>query len=196
MTLYYNCMVLSLRNIIHLNCSFLNVHVDSVFFLSLPGFHYDDLQVKAAKVHASALSEGTNCNYRSIWSMYHKFTWFYNLEPFPARVETVKFYNAAQFLCQVPRSELVRFFHLWWYQGEAHTQRPGKILKHHFSLHKLPTTPDMLLKFHSHLDFRISAYLALWAALLVGFFTFLEQLTYAPRPEKLFPPSPPRHVIT
>ena len=45
-------------------------------------------------------------------------------------------------------------------------------LKPHIPLRKFPITPDMLSKLCLHLDFRNSAYLALWAALLVGFFTF------------------------
>ena len=58
-------------------------------FFSLPGFRYEGLQGKAAKVQASALSEGTKRNYRSIWSLYDKFTRFYILELFLATPETL-----------------------------------------------------------------------------------------------------------
>ena len=74
MTPYYNCMIASLRNIVHPICSLLNVHGDAVSFLSSPGFCYEDLQGEVAKVQASALSEGTKRNYHSIWSLYDKFT--------------------------------------------------------------------------------------------------------------------------
>jgi len=44
----------------------------------------------------------------------------------------------------------------------------------------------MLLKFRSHLDFRHSAHLALWAALLVGFFTFFRTANLCPPSKETF----------
>ena len=87
MTPYYHCMTASLRNIVHPNCTLSNVFGDSVSFLSSPGFRYEELQGEAAKGQASALSDGTKHNYRSIWSLYDEFTRFHNLKPFPATPE-------------------------------------------------------------------------------------------------------------
>ena len=56
--------------------------------------------------------------------------------------------------------------------------------KCHIPSRKLPITPDMLLKFRSHLDFRNSAYLALWAAFLVGFFTFFRTANLCPTSQR------------
>ena len=67
------------------------------------------------------------------------------------RSETVQIYHASRFLRQVPQdrlylhfstlqapqSELVRLCRLWWHQGQAHTERPGKI-KTPYSLTQVP----------------------------------------------------------
>ena len=44
----------------------------------------------------------------------------------------------------------------------------------------------MLLKFRSHLDFKNSTHLALWAALLVGFFTFFRTANLSPPCKETF----------
>ena len=72
-----------------MNYSPSNIHKDWNVFLYLPGFRYENLQAEAGKVQTSALSEGTKRNYRSIWSLYVKFTIFYDLKPFPATPETL-----------------------------------------------------------------------------------------------------------
>lgn len=87
MTLYYHCMFLLGRNIVQLNCSLLNAHRDSNYFLSLPEFPYKVLQVEGDKVQAFALSEFTKRNHHSIFSCNTR-----NL---------VKFYHAGQFHHQV-----------------------------------------------------------------------------------------------
>ncbi len=58
--------------------------------------------------------------------------------------------------------------------------------KRHIPVCKLPITPDILLKFCSHLDFRNSAHLALWAALLFGFFTFFRTANLCPTSRDTF----------
>lgn len=40
--------------------------------------------------------------------------------------------------------------------------------------HKAPLSPSILLQFRAHLNLCNSAYLALWSAFLVGFFTFFR----------------------
>ena len=51
---------------------------------------------------------------------------------------------------------------------------------------KLPITPDILLSIHAVLDFSISFNVALWAAMLVAFFTFLRKSSLVPRSVKQF----------
>ena len=51
---------------------------------------------------------------------------------------------------------------------------------------KLPITPDILLSIHAVLDFSISFNVALWAAMLVAFFTFLRKSSLVPRSVKHF----------
>ena len=169
-------------------------------FLSLPGFRYEDLQGEAAKVQASALSEGTKRNYRSIWSLYDKFTRFYDLEPFPATPETLSsFITLVGFSVKSHKtvynyvSALRKLHDLSSFDSAAFDDIRVKLtlkglekVKRHISLRKLPITPDMLLKFRSHLDFRNSARLALWAALLVGFFTFFRTANLCPPSKETF----------
>ena len=154
-------------------------------FSLLPGFRYDDLQIEVANVQASALSEGTKRNYRSIWSLYDKFTRFYDLKPFPATPETLSsFITLVGFSVKSHKtvhnyiSALRKLHDLSSFDSAAFDDISVKLtlkglekLKRHIPLRKLPITPDMLLKFRSHLDFRDSAHLTLWAALLVGFYT-------------------------
>ena len=169
-------------------------------FLSLPGFRYEDLQGEAAKVQASALSEGTKRNYRSIWSLYDKFTRFYDLEPFPATPETLSsFITLVGFSVKSHKtvynydSALRKLHDLSSFDSAAFDDIRVKLtlkglekVKRHIPLRKLPITPDMLLKFRSHLDFRNSSHLALWAALLVGFFTFFRTANLCPPSKETF----------
>ena len=189
-------MITSLRNTAHPICCLSNVHGDAVSFLISPGFCCEDLQGEAAKVQASALSEGTKHNYSSVWSLYDKFTRFYNLKPFPATPETLSsFITSVGFSVKSHKTvhnyilALHKLHDLCLFDSTAFDDIRVKLtlkglekLKRHIPLCKLPNTPDMLLKFRSHLDFRNSAHLALWAALLVGFFTFF-------RTAKICPPS-------
>ena len=77
--------------------------MDSVVYLlfvtmvtqsALPAFHYHHLQVNAAKVQASTLSESTKPNYHSVWWLYDKFTRFYDLKPLPVTAETLSSFIA------------------------------------------------------------------------------------------------------
>ena len=63
--------------------------------------------------------------------------------------------------------------------------------KRHIPSRKLPITPDLHLKFRSRLDFRNSAHLALWADLLVGFFTFFRTANLCPTSKNHSPRYPP-----
>jgi len=132
-------------------------------FFSLPGFRYEDLQGEAAKVQASALSEGTKRNYRSIWSLYDKFTRFYILEPFPATPETLSsFITLVDFSVKSHKtiysniSALRKLHHLSSFNAAAFDDIRVKLtlkglerLKRYIPLRKLPVTPNMLLKFRS-----------------------------------------------
>ena len=51
---------------------------------------------------------------------------------------------------------------------------------------KLPITPDILLRLHSKLDFSVAFNIALWAAMLVAFFTFLRKSSLLPKSLKGF----------
>jgi len=169
-------------------------------FLSIPDFRYEDLQGEAAKVQASTLPKGTKCNYCSIWSLCDKFTTFYALEPFPTTLETLSsFFTLVGFSAKSHKtvynyiSAHHKLHDLSSFNAAAFddirvklTLKGQERLKRHIPLHKLPITPDMLLKFHSHLDFRNSAHLVLWAALLVGFFTFFRTANLCPSSEETF----------
>ena len=51
----------------------------------------------------------------------------------------------------------------------------------HLPRRKAPLTPAMLLQFYCRLNIRDSAHLALWCALLVGFFSFFRTANLVPR---------------
>ena len=51
---------------------------------------------------------------------------------------------------------------------------------------KLPITPEVLLAIHSVLDFSVNFNVALWAAMLVAFFTFLRKSSLLPQSFKEF----------
>ena len=51
----------------------------------------------------------------------------------------------------------------------------------HIPHRKAPLTPSILFQFHAHLNLRDSAHLALWCALLVGFFTFFRTANLVPQ---------------
>ena len=212
MTLYCQCMVPKLRNIVHLSRSLLNAHGDSVsfFFSLLPGFCYDDLQIEVANVQASTLSEGTKRNYRSIWSLCDKFTRLYDLKPFPATPETLSsFITLVGFSVKSHKtvhnyiSALHKLHDLSSFDSAAFDDISIKLtlkdlekLKRHIPLCKLPITPDMLLNsvcIWISGTLPISPYGQLCLSTSSPSF---ELLTYAPNPEKHFPPSPPCHAMT
>lgn len=58
----------------------------------------------------------------------------------------------------------------------------------HLPHRKAPLTPDMLLQFYRNLDHRDSAHLALWCAILVGFFSFFRTANLVPRSLDSFSP--------
>ena len=86
---------------------------------------------------------------------------------------------------QVPRSVLVRLRPFDDIRVKL-TLKGLEKLKRHIPLRKLPITPGMFLKFRSHLDFRNSAHVALWAALLFGFFTFFRTANLCPPSRETF----------
>ena len=193
-------MTASLRNIVHPNCTLSNVFGDSVSFLSSPGFRYEELQGEAAKGQASALSDGTKHNYRSIWSLYDEFTRFHNLKPFPATPEILSsFITLVGFSVKSLKtlynyiSALHKLHDVCSFNSAAFddirvklTLKGLEILKRHIPLRKLPITPDMLLKFRSLLDLGNSAHLTLWAALLFDFFTFFQTANLCPPSRETF----------
>ena len=132
--------------------------------------------------------------------MYVKFTYFYDLNPFPATPETLSsFIKLIGFSVKSHKtvnnylSALRRLHDLSGFDSAAFDDIKVKLTlkglektKRHIPVRKLPITPDMLLKFCSHLDFRNSAHLALWAALLVGFFTFFRTANLCPTSRDTF----------
>ena len=63
----------------------------------------------------------------------------------------------------------------------------------HIPHRKAPLTPSILFQFHAHLNLRDSAHLALWCALLVGFFTFFRTANLVPQ---AFDSFSPQHVLS
>ena len=51
----------------------------------------------------------------------------------------------------------------------------------HLPHRKAPLTPAILLQFYHHLNVRDSAHLAVWCALLVGFFSFFRTANLVPQ---------------
>ena len=204
MTPYYHCMIASLRNIIQPICSRSSVHGDSVSLLFLPGFRYEDLQGKAAKVQASAHSEGTTvssglcttsspdsrpsnalpqhqrlCQVLSCWSV---------SPSSPTRPFIITFPHSSCFtICArlIPPPLMT--------SGSSSHSKAWKKLKRHIPLRKLPITPDML---YNCVRTWISGTLPTspYGQLCLSASSHSSELqTYAHRLEKHFPPSLPCH---
>ncbi len=147
------------------------------------GFHLNDLHCQVTRIQAFALSGNTKRNYRSVWNTYSKFCQFYSITPFPATASTVaafivllrfsvkSHHTINNYLSALRRLNV--FCHLDTSGfDDIHVKLTQKGLEKsmvHLPHRKAPLTPDILLQFYHNLDFRDSAHLALWYAILVGF---------------------------
>lgn len=159
------------------------------------GFRLDDLQRQVTRIQAFALSDNTKRNYRSVWNTYSKFCQFYSITPFPASASTVaafivllsfsvkSHHTINNYLSALRRLHVFCHFDTSGFD-DIHVKLTQKGLEKsmvHLPHRKAPLTPGILLQFYRNLDIRDSAHLALWCAILVGFFSFFRTANLVPR---------------
>ena len=159
------------------------------------GFQLDDLQLCVTRIQALALSDSTRRNYHSVWNTYLNFCQFYSITPFPAYSTTIASFIALLSFSVKSHHTVNNYLSaLWRLHVFCHfdtsafddihvklTQKGlGKAMVH-LPRRKPPLTPAILLQFYCHLNIRDSAYLALWCALLVGFFSFFRTANLVPQ---------------
>ena len=173
-------------------------------FFRISGYHLRDLQHHVRQIQDSALSAATRRNYHSVWNTYLKFCDFYKLQPFHALPSTIAAFitlvsfsvkshhtinnyrtGACHNTSHQPGVEQIcalRRLHVFCHLDasafdDIHVKLTQKRLEKsmtHIPHCKAPLMPSILFHFHAHLNLRDSAHLALWCALLVGFFTFFR----------------------
>ena len=159
-----------------------------IISLLVAGFLLDDLKLCVTRIQAFALSDSTKRNYHSVWNTYLKFCQFYSITPFPATSSTI-----ASFIALLSFSvgshhtvnnylSALRLLHVFCHfdtsaLDDIHVKLTQKGLDKslvHLPHRKAPLTPAILLQFYCNLNICDSAHLALWCALLVGFFFFFR----------------------
>ena len=159
------------------------------------GFHLDDLHSCITRIQAFALSDSTKRNYHSVWNTYLKFCQFYSITPFPDSSSTIAaFITLLGFSVKSHRTvnnylSALRRLHVFCHFetsafDDIHVKLTQKGLEKsmvHLPHRKAPLTPAILLQFYHHLNVRDSAHLAVWCALLVGFFSFFRTANLVPQ---------------
>ena len=181
--------------------------ITSSFFFRIPGYHLCDLQHHVLRIQDFALSAATKRNYHSVWNTYLNFCDFYKLQPFPASPSTIAaFITLVSFSVKSHHTinnylSALRRLHVFCHLDasafdDIHVKLTQKGLEKsmiHIPHRKAPLTPSILFHFHAHLNLRDSAHLALWCALLVGFFTFFRTANLVPQAFDRFSP---QHVLS
>ena len=181
--------------------------ITSSFFFRIPGYHLCDLQHHVHRIQDFALSAATKRNYHSVWNTYLNFCDFYKLQPFPASPSTIAaFITLVSFSVKSHHTinnylSALRRLHVFCHLDasafdDIHVKLTQKGLEKsmiHIPHRKAPLTPSILFHFHAHLNLRDSAHLALWCALLVGFFTFFRTANLVPQAFDRFSP---QHVLS
>ena len=159
------------------------------------GFHLDDLHSCVTRIQAFALSDATKRNYHSVWNTYLKFCQFYSVTPFPASSSTIAAFIALlsfsvkshhtvnNYLSALRRLHVFCHFDTSAFD-DIHVKLTQKGLEKsmlHIPRRKAPLTPAILLQFYRHLNVCDSAHLAVWCALLVGFFSFFRTANLVPQ---------------
>ena len=171
-------------------------------FFRFSGYHLCDLQHHVRQIQDFTLSAATKRNYHSIWNTYLKFCDFYTLQPFPASPSTITaFITLVSFSFKSHHTinnylSALRHLHVFCPLDasafdDIHVKLTQKGLKKsmiRIPHRKAPLTPSILLQFHALLNLRNSAHLALWSALLVGFFTFFHTANLVPQTFDSFSP--------
>ena len=154
-------------------------------FFRISGYHLCDLQHHVHQIQDFALSAATKRNYHFVWATYFKFCDCYKLQTFPASSFTiVAFITLVSFSVKSHHTinsylSALRGLHVFCHLDtsafdDIHAKLTQKGLEKsmmHIPHRKAPLTPSILSNFRAHLNLHDSAHLALWCALLVGFFT-------------------------
>ncbi|XP_077986280.1 integrase/recombinase xerD homolog [Glandiceps talaboti] len=151
----------------------------------------------------SALAEGTRRNLTSQLKGYFLFCQYFGLLPVPASVQTVC--RFLQFLTRSVTSLGTLYNYLHAIRSLHRIQGLQPVAGDHFfvklmlkglSRHslqptsqKLPITPSMLLQFYKLLDMASPKDVTLWAAILLGFFSFFRKSNLVPKSIQDFDPS-------
>ncbi|XP_071099429.1 uncharacterized protein [Haliotis cracherodii] len=137
-------------------------------------------------------AETTKRTYSSMKTAYLRFCLYFSRTPVPADRMTVLLYRV--FLTRSPSAtsipgymNIIRLLHLevglpnpleTWEQKALHK---GILrLKGTPTKQKLPITPDILRRMHSHMDMSEPFLVAFWAACIIAFFCFLRKSTMLP----------------
>ena len=178
-----------------------------LFFFRIPGYHLCDLQRHVHQIQDFALSAATKRNYHSGWNTYLKFCDFYKLQPLTASPSTIAaFITLVSFSVKSHHTinnylSALRRLHVFCHLDasafdDIHVKLTQTGLEKsmiHIPHGKAPLTPSILFQFHAHLNLRGSSHLALWCALLVGFFTFFRTANLVPQ---AFDSFSPQHVLS
>ena len=131
-----------------------------------------------------------------------KFCQFYPITPFPASASTVaafiillsfsvkSHHTINNYLSALRRLHVFCHFDTSGFDDidVKLTQKGLEKSMVHLYHRKAALTPDILLQFYRNLDLRDSAHLALWYAVLVGFFSFFRTANLVPRSLNSFSP--------
>ncbi|XP_035659582.1 uncharacterized protein LOC118404542 isoform X1 [Branchiostoma floridae] len=147
-------------------------------------------QVRQTK--RAAFADGTWENLRTHLRTYLLFCTFYDIVPFPAKVDTLETY--AEFLSRSFRAPAsianyvsgIKTFHILFGLDTAAFSsmdlalllRGLKKQMRHTPRQKLPFTPDVLLRIHEHLDTSDSFQATMWTVILLSFFTFQRKSNF------------------